>query len=136
MDMDRAMKNLETKQIHLSVGWEIFVVGHSKYSDMEGFGKMVVKNVNEMVDMGEKMGKPLTPLILVVTLGGMLTKMIEQQYDHETIQKAVLLCPFLLGHMLRDDPPTKNEAVYFFLNSFVRKFGINLQEGYLDPNIY
>lgn len=136
MDIDATMKRLETKQIHLSLGWETFVLGHSKYSDMEGFGKMVIQNVNDMVETGNRLGKPMTALVLVLVLSGMLTKMIEQKYDREMIQKAALLCPFLLGHMLRDDLQTKNETVELFLNAFTRKFAPQLSENYFDPNAY
>lgn len=136
MDIDIVMKRLETKQIYLSIGWETFVLGHSKYSEMEGFGKMVIQNVNDMVETGRNLGKPITALILVIVLGDMLTKMMEQKYDKSTIQKAALLCPFLLGHMLRDDPQTKNETVDFFLAAFVRKMGIDLPSEYSDPRIY
>lgn len=119
MNFDDQMKRLKGKNVTLSPGWEVNVMAHSGFENMEGFGKAVIYNIHGMEKISKNGGEPVNALHLVATISQMLSKLIDEttagNHTREELTNAIVLCAYYLGDMLMDDPFTKSATIDLYL---------------------
>jgi hypothetical protein len=119
MNIDDEMQRMKGKIITLTPGWEISILAHSRYENMEGFGKAVIHNVQGLAKSAKENGRPLTALHLVSILSQMLSQMVDETtkniHTKDELMHTIILCPYYIGDMLMDNPSTKNEAINLYL---------------------
>ena len=131
MNIDNEMQRLKGKIVTLTPGWEISILTHSGYENMEGFGKAVIHNVQGLVKTAKENGQPLTALHLVSILSQMLSQMVDETtkkiHTKDELLHTIILCPYYLGDMLMDNPSTKNEAIDLYLELVFQLTGSRLE---------